>query len=104
LSQEGNQITGDGVAAGRFAARQKSMSEILITCAQVRRELSNYIDSEVTPQLRARIEEHVAGCSDCAAVYDGVRNVLSLVAGGELIELPRGFSLRLYRRLRNLRD
>jgi Putative zinc-finger len=75
--------------------------EILVTCAEVRRELSNYIDDEITLELRARIEEHVSACSGCKALYDGVRNVVMLVSSTELIELPRGFSARLYRRLAN---
>ena len=74
--------------------------EILITCIEVRRELSNYMDDEITPALRSRIEEHVSACSGCKAIYDGLRNVLTLVTATELIELPRGFSVRLYRRLR----
>ncbi|MGE5323593.1 MAG: anti-sigma factor family protein [Actinomycetota bacterium] len=73
--------------------------EILITCAEVRRELSNYIDEEVTAELRARIEEHLSSCTGCKALYDGVRNVVTLVSSTDLIELPRGFSARLYRRL-----
>ena len=72
---------------------------ILISCAEVRRELSNYIDDDVTPELRSRIEQHVISCGGCKAVYDGVRNVLRLVGSSEIIELPRGFSLRLYCRL-----
>ena len=72
---------------------------ILITCAEVRRELSNYIEDDVTRELRARIEQHVRACPGCKAVYDGVRNMLTLVSTGEIIQLPRGFSARLYRRL-----
>jgi predicted anti-sigma-YlaC factor YlaD len=72
---------------------------ILISCMEVRRELSNYIENDVTPELRARIEQHVPSCTGCKAVYDGVRNVLRLVSSSEIIELPPGFSLRLYRRL-----
>lgn len=72
---------------------------ILITCAEVRRELSNYVEDDVTRELRARIEQHVGACPGCKAVYDGVRNVLTLVSTGEIIQLPRGFSARLYRRL-----
>jgi predicted anti-sigma-YlaC factor YlaD len=72
---------------------------ILITCEDVRRELSNYFDDEVTPELRGRIEAHVRSCHGCKALYDGVRNVLTLVGSGEVIELPRGFSLRLFHRL-----
>lgn len=74
--------------------------ELLITCIEVRRELSNYIDDEITPALRSRIEEHVSACSGCKAIYDGLRNVLTLVTTTELIELPTGFSVRLYRRVR----
>jgi len=72
---------------------------ILITCAEVRRELSDYIEDDVTRELRARIEQHVTACPGCKAVYDGVRNMLTLVSTGEIIQLPRGFSARLYRRL-----
>jgi len=75
--------------------------ELLISCVDVRRELSNYIDDEITPELRSRIEEHVAACSGCKAIYDGLRNVLTLVTATGLIELPRGFSARLYQRLRH---
>ena len=74
--------------------------ELLISCVDVRRELSNYIDDEITPELRSRVEEHVDACSGCKAIYDGLRNVLTLVTATELIELPRGFSARLYQRLR----
>ena len=72
---------------------------VLISCQEVRRELSNYIDDEITQELRARIEEHVRTCTGCKALYDGVRNVLTLVGSGDVIELPRGFSLRLFQRL-----
>lgn len=72
---------------------------ILISCGEVRRELSNYLEDDVTPELRDRIEQHVLSCPGCKAVYNGVRNVLSLVSGADVIELPSGFSMRLYRRL-----
>jgi predicted anti-sigma-YlaC factor YlaD len=74
---------------------------IEITCEQVRREVSNYADAELTDDLRQKIEDHVRRCPGCKAVYDGVRNVISLVGHGEIIELPAGFSERLYRRLAN---
>jgi len=81
-------------------ANKEMNQELLITCVEVRRELSNYIDDEITPELKARTDEHVATCSGCRAIYDGLRNVLTLVTTTELIELPRGFSARLYKRLR----
>jgi hypothetical protein len=103
LSSVANQIAWTLVSCVREqrAGKSKGMNqELLITCIEVRRELSNYMDEEVTPELRSRIEEHVSTCSGCKAIYDGLRNVLTLVTATELIELPRGFSARLYRRLR----
>jgi predicted anti-sigma-YlaC factor YlaD len=70
-----------------------------ITCQEVRRELSNYMEEDVGPALRARIEAHVRACGGCRAVYDGVRNILRLVGGGEVLELPQGFSQRLLHRI-----
>jgi hypothetical protein len=71
-----------------------------ISCQEVRRELSNYIEEDVGPTLRAQIEAHVEACGGCRAVYDGVRNILRLVGGGEVLELPQGFSKRLLERIR----
>lgn len=70
-----------------------------LTCAEVRNELSNYMENDVTPELRRRIEDHVLGCGGCRAVYDGLRNVIQLVRGNEVIELPEGFSRRLREKL-----
>jgi anti-sigma factor RsiW len=76
---------------------------IEINCEHVIREISNYIDGEITPELRARIEEHIRGCKHCAAVLDGTTNTLRLIADGRafdgLFDLPAGFSERLRQRL-----
>jgi predicted anti-sigma-YlaC factor YlaD len=75
------------------------MQLLEISCVEVRRELSNYLEEDVFPALRQRIDAHVARCGGCRAVYDGVRNVIQLCSGGEVLELPKGFSQRLYSRL-----
>jgi predicted anti-sigma-YlaC factor YlaD len=72
---------------------------ILITCEQVQREVSNYMEDDMTPELRRRVEDHVRTCGGCKAIYDGVRNVIALVGNQGVIELPQGFSIRLYQRL-----
>ena len=70
-----------------------------IDCYQVRRELSDYVEGDLTPHLRLRIEQHLQTCDHCRAVYDGLRNIVRLLGDEELIELPEGFSQRLYKRL-----
>jgi hypothetical protein len=72
-----------------------------LTCAEVLRELSNYMDDDVTAELRRRINAHVSNCAGCKAIYDGVRNVIVLVGSDETISLPEGFSQRLRQKLAN---
>ena len=72
---------------------------IEIDCYQVRQELSDYLEGDLTPQLRLGIEEHLRTCDHCRAVYEGLRNIVRLLGDEEVIELPEGFSQRLYKRL-----
>ncbi len=80
-----------------FVSRKPAVIEI--DCYQVRRALSDYLEGDLTPHLRLRIEEHLQTCDHCRAVYDGLRNIVRLLGDEEAIELPEGFSQRLYKRL-----
>ena len=71
----------------------------MIHCEDVLRELSNYIDQEVTPELRRQIEEHLSACHHCTVLVSTTRKTLSLVAGSNILELPSGVSQRLLERL-----
>ena len=77
------------------------MNVVEISCVEVWRELSNYIDGAIDPELRLRMEEHFKGCEHCAAILDGTRNVVRLVGDGRAFDLPAGFSERLKRRLQD---
>ena len=70
-----------------------------IGCLEVIRELSNYIDNDVTLKLREQIIAHLAGCSRCTVVYDGLRNTIALTGDGRTFDLPAGFSQRLRAKL-----
>jgi hypothetical protein len=75
---------------------------VQISCLEVIRELSNYIDKDVTPELREQIVGHLPSCTHCTAVYDGLRNTITLVGDGRSFQLPPGFSRRLRARLTNI--
>ena len=75
------------------------MPEIEISCIEVWREISNYIDAEINPELRRRMEEHFKVCEHCSAILDGAKNVVRLVGDGRVFDLPDGFSDRLRKRL-----
>jgi hypothetical protein len=70
-----------------------------INCREVRRELANYMEDDISPELRERIERHFLRCHGCFAIYDGLCKVIRLVSSTEIIELHEGFSGRLYRRI-----
>jgi anti-sigma factor RsiW len=70
-----------------------------ISCEEVWREISNYLEGEISAEMRARMEEHFKGCKHCTAVLDGTRNVVQLVGDARAFEVPAGFSNRLYRKL-----
>ncbi|HJX84106.1 MAG TPA: zf-HC2 domain-containing protein [Candidatus Angelobacter sp.] len=70
-----------------------------MTCREVWREVSNYIDDSISPEARAELELHLSQCRHCTAIVDGIHNVIVLVADGRTFTLPAGFSSRLKARL-----
>lgn len=76
------------------------MSVIEISCREVWLEISNYVDDDVEPELRARMEAHLKVCAHCKAILDGTRNVVKLVADGVEYPVPEGFSKRLYNKIK----
>jgi len=81
-----------------FKAGRKAF-KMEISCREVRQELANYMENDITEELRLRIERHFQRCDGCSALYDGLRQIIYLVNEGDLIELPVGLSQRLFQRL-----
>ncbi len=73
-----------------------------IDCRQVWQEFTHYLEGDVPPELRDRILRHLDTCKRCTAIHDGTRNIVRLLGDGKAIQLPQGFSERLFDRL--LRD
>jgi len=67
-----------------------------LKCEEVWREISNYIDGEISPDLRRRMEAHFRVCRKCAAILDGTRNVVQLSGDAKLFDVPQGFGQRLF--------
>jgi hypothetical protein len=70
-----------------------------ISCEEVWREVSNYLEGEISEEMRSRMEQHFKGCKHCTAVMDGTRNVVQLVGDARTFELPSSISDRLYQKL-----
>jgi Putative zinc-finger len=82
--------------------KKAKMPTIEISCVEVWREISNYLDNEISAELRERMEAHFKGCAHCTAVLDGTRNVVKLVGDGKAFQIPDGFSKRLYTKVQKL--
>jgi anti-sigma factor RsiW len=70
-----------------------------ISCIEVWREISNYVDGDLEPALKARMELHLQNCKHCTAVLEGTKNTVSLLADGDWYPMPAGFGERLFNRL-----
>ena len=71
----------------------------MICCEELLREISSYIDEEITVELRVQIETHLCACRHCKVVVDTTKKTLTLVADNSFLELPQGVSERLLDRL-----
>ena len=69
----------------------------MVTCAEVLRELSNFIDGDIDPKLRAEIETHLRGCHRCSVMLDSTRKTLKIVGYERVFEIPAGYSDRLHK-------
>jgi len=72
---------------------------MVVHCEQVWREVSNYVDGEVAPELRVAMEEHFHVCVRCTSVLQGTRNVVALYGDERMLEVPAGFGRRLEKKL-----
>jgi hypothetical protein len=72
---------------------------MVVNCEHVWREISDYVEGDVSPELRAAMEAHFKECKHCQAVLDGTRNVITLYGDDRSFELPAGFDQRLRHRL-----
>jgi hypothetical protein len=83
----------------RESRGQNDMAEekliVEISCFEVWRHISDYVDEDVDPDLRERLELHFGRCKDCKAILDGTRNVVSLIGDEQAFEIPAGVSQRI---------
>ncbi|HXN00846.1 MAG TPA: zf-HC2 domain-containing protein [Candidatus Dormibacteraeota bacterium] len=61
-------------------------------------ELSAYLDHELDNEAKARVAEHVAGCADCQARLDGLRQAAYAIRALPMETPPRTFVIPTKRR------
>jgi len=68
-------------------------------CQHLLGDLSDYLDSEVSAELCAEIEEHMDGCDNCQVVIDTLRKTILLYREMPQPDMPDGVRQRLYKAL-----
>lgn len=61
-----------------------------VTCMEVRALSVDYLEGDLALELYIRVDAHLKQCGHCSAVYDGLRNVVRLLASDGLFEVPKG--------------
>ena len=74
---------------------KKGTAMIALSCEEVRREISNYLDGDMSRSMRRLLETHLEQCRKCAVLLDSTHNVLVLLADEQRFELPAGFGVRV---------
>lgn len=71
----------------------------MMECKDVLGNLSNYVDGEVSVELRTALEEHVSKCRRCRVVFGTTEKALKIILDVEPFEVPLAVSARLYTKL-----
>jgi hypothetical protein len=64
------------------------------------REISNYIDGDVSVVLKREIEIHFIGCDTCKLVFIQLKTTIEIFSGSDLVEFPPEMHTRLHNALR----
>jgi anti-sigma factor (TIGR02949 family) len=72
----------------------------LVTCRDFLKELSDYLDSNTSPEMRQELESHVNNCPNCWVVFDTTKKTLKVYKGLDAEHLPENLHDRLMDALR----
>ena len=69
---------------------------------QISQRLSAYLDGEVSPDERAKIEQHLAECSLCTELLASLRALSGMIRGTDVAPLDAAYLRRLHTHVDNL--
>ncbi len=64
------------------------------------KEISGYLDGELTQDLKVTLETHLTYCNHCHAVFDSTKKTIELYCDGKLFSLPDDVRTRLHEALK----
>jgi hypothetical protein len=60
----------------------------MITCDEFFAEFADYLENQVSPEVRQELELHLSQCRACHVLYDSSRKTIKIVSESNSFELP----------------
>jgi len=67
---------------------------------QTRQQLGDFLEGELAPEARQKVERHLSDCATCSDELEGLRGVRALLRGIPAVEPPPYLADRVVARLR----
>jgi predicted anti-sigma-YlaC factor YlaD len=64
----------------------------MITCEEFFAEFADYLENEVSPEIRQELELHLSQCRACRVLYDSTSQTVKIVTESSSFELPQSVS------------
>lgn len=61
----------------------------MITCDEFFAEFADYLENQVSPEVRQELELHISQCRACHVLYDSSRKTIKIVSESNSFELPQ---------------
>jgi hypothetical protein len=61
----------------------------MITCDEFFAEFADYLENQVSPEVRQELESHLSQCRVCHVLYDSSRKTIKIVSESDSFELPQ---------------
>jgi hypothetical protein len=61
----------------------------MITCEEFFAEFADYLENQVSPEVREELELHLSQCRACHVLYDSTRKTVKIVSESDSFELPQ---------------
>lgn len=78
-------------------------TEIYEDCKRIRELSSDYIDEELSQDMRIMVEEHILVCKRCKIYLNTLRKTIELSKSIPKPSIPEDVSIRLHERLKAYR-
>ena len=71
-----------------------------MNCRAVITQVSNYLDGDLSVEVRRDLEAHLTDCKECELVVSQTKVTVDLYCDAEIVELPEDVKRRLHRALK----